>query len=290
MLHVICINPCIIHKTNLLTDFLYFYTQNHHERVPPMNLIEQLKIDRRRVLLLAGMGLGTFSLAACGGGNKATEQESSSSSSASETPQDSGSASPSASGEASNTPDPSFSKGYSGGEKAPEGKYVMADYRGPAQNVRVPARPDESYKVNSVEGLKKSVFAWVEWRNYGIQTGDMDIARQFVSNEFTEEMKRYDYYTKLYQEGGWIIDGLKVFEFHGDDPVMKDDGTYLWEFYLKWIKQINVQSNGKWKTWENKRHDDDTFYLHIRHADGGWKIVGLSPLTGAKDTSQEKEQ
>ena len=44
------------------------------------------------------------------------------SSSASETPQDSGSASPSVSGEASNTPDPSFSKGYSGGEKAPEGE------------------------------------------------------------------------------------------------------------------------------------------------------------------------
>ena len=289
MLHVICINPCIIHKTNLLTDFLYFYTQNHHERVPPMNLIEQLKIDRRRALWLAGAGLGSLGLAACGGENKAAEQEPSSSSSVSETPQDSGSASPSASGEASNTPDPSFSKGYSGGEKAPEGKHMMADYRGPAQNVRVPARPDESYKVNSVEGLKKSVFAWVEWRNYAVQTGDFDIARQFVSNEFTEEIERYDYYTKLYQEGGWIIDGLKVFEFHGDNPVMKDDGTYLWEFYLKWIKQINVQGNGKWKLWENKRHDDDTFYLHIRHADGGWKILGLSPLTGAKDTSQEKE-
>ena len=246
-------------------------------------------IPRRRALLLAGVGLGSLGLAACGGENKAAEQESSSSSSASETSQDSGSASPSASGEASNTPDPSFSKGYSGGEKAPEGKYVMADYRGPAQNVRVPARPDESYKVNSVEGLKKSVFAWVEWRNYAVQTGDFDVARQFVSNEFTEEIERYDYYTKLYQEGGWIIDGLKVFEFHGDDPVMKDDGTYLWEFYLKWIKQINVQGNGKWKLWENKRHDDDTFYLHIRHADGGWKILGLSPLTGQKDTSGEKE-
>ena len=283
MLHVICINPRIIHKTNLLTDFLYFYTQNHHERVPPMNLIEQLKIDRRRVLLLAGMGLGTFALAACGGENKAAEQEPSSSSSASETPQDSGSASPSVSSEASNTPDPSFSKGYSGGEKAPEGKYVMADYRGPAQNVRVPARPDESYKVNSVEGLKKSVFAWVEWRNYAVQTGDFDIARQFVSNEFTEEIERYDYYTKLYKEGGWIIDGIDVFEFHGDDPVMKDDGTYLWEFYLKWIKQIEVQGNGQWDVQENDRHDNDTFLLHIRHTDGGWKITGMSQVTGQKD-------
>ena len=245
-------------------------------------------VPRRRALLLAGVGLGSLGLAACGGGNKAAEQEPSSSSSASETPQDSGSASPSASGEASNTPDPSFSKGYSGGEKAPEGKYVMADYRGPAQNVRVPTRPDESYKVNSVEGLKKSIFAWVEWRNYGIQTGDFDVARQFVSNEFTEEVKRYDYYTKLYQEGGWIIDGIDVFEFHGDDPVMKDDGTYLWEFYLKWIKQIEVKSDGKWKPWDNKRHDDDTFLLHIRHTDGGWKITGMSQVTGRKDKSEER--
>ncbi|ERT65666.1 hypothetical protein HMPREF0742_01779, partial [Rothia aeria F0184] len=65
-------------------------------------------VPRRRALLLAGVGLGTFALAACSGGNKAAEQESGSS--AVDTPQDSGSVSPSASGEASNTPDPSFSK------------------------------------------------------------------------------------------------------------------------------------------------------------------------------------
>ena len=246
---------------------------------------QTILFNRRRALWLAGAGLGSLGLAACGGAGNAEGQSGSSSSASSD-----GGASGESAGSGSATPNPSFSKGYSGGSKAPEGEYRMADYRGPAQNVRVPARPDESYKVNSVEGLKKSVFAWVEWSNYGIQTGDFDVARQFVSNEFTEEVKRYDYYTKLYQEGGWIIDGIDVFEFHGDDPVMKDDGTYLWEFYLKWIKQINVQGNGKWKLWENKRHDDDTFYLHIRHADGGWKIVGLSPLTGQKDTSQEKEQ
>ena len=27
---------------------------------------------------------------------------------------------------------------------------------------------------------------------------------------------------------------------------MKDDGTYLWEFYLKWVKQVEVQGNGQW--------------------------------------------
>jgi len=240
-------------------------------------------VPRRRALLLAGVGLGSLGLAACGGAGNAEGQSGSSSSASSD-----GGASGESAGSGSATPNPSFSKGYSGGSKAPEGEYRMADYRGPAQNVRVPARPDESYKVNSVEGLKKSVFAWVEWSNYGIQTGDFDVARQFVSNEFTEEVKRYDYYTKLYQEGGWIIDGIDVFEFHGDDPVMKDDGTYLWEFYLKWVKQIEVKSDGKWKPWENKRHDDDTFLLHIRHTDGGWKITGMSQVTGQKDKSEER--
>ncbi|KGI99632.1 hypothetical protein ES20_10135 [Rothia aeria] len=244
---------------------------------------QTILFNRRRALWLAGAGLGSLGLAACGGAGNAEGQSGSSSSASSD-----GGASGESAGSGSATPNPSFSKGYSGGSKAPEGEYRMADYRGPAQNVRVPARPDESYKVNSVEGLKKSVFAWVEWSNYGIQTGDFDVARQFVSNEFTEEVKRYDYYTKLYQEGGWIIDGIDVFEFHGDDPVMKDDGTYLWEFYLKWVKQIEVKSDGKWKPWENKRHDDDTFLLHIRHTDGGWKITGMSQVTGQKDKSEER--
>ena len=244
---------------------------------------QTILFNRRRALWLAGAGLGSLGLAACGGAGNAEGQSGSSSSASSD-----GGASGESAGSGSATPNPSFSKGYSGGSKAPEGEYRMADYRGPAQNVRVPARPDESYKVNSVEGLKKSVFAWVEWRNYAVQTGDFDVARQFVSNEFTEEVKRYDYYTKLYQEGGWIIDGIDVFEFHGDDPVMKDDGTYLWEFYLKWVKQIEVKSDGKWKPWENKRHDDDTFLLHIRHTDGGWKITGMSQVTGQKDKSEER--
>ena len=67
---------------------------------------QTILFNRRRALWLAGVGLGSLGLAACGGENKAAEQESSSSSSASETPQDSGSASPSVSSEASNTPNP----------------------------------------------------------------------------------------------------------------------------------------------------------------------------------------
>ena len=78
---------------------------------------QTILLNRRRVLWLVGVGLGSLGLAACGGGNKAAEQESSSSSSASETPQDSGSATSSASGEASNTPDPNFQKGIPAGRK-----------------------------------------------------------------------------------------------------------------------------------------------------------------------------
>ena len=72
-------------------------------------------VPRRHALLLAGVGLGSLGLAACGGNSSSKEasgKDNNSSNVASETPQDSNSTTPSASsGGASNTPDPSFSKG-----------------------------------------------------------------------------------------------------------------------------------------------------------------------------------
>ena len=288
MLHVICINPCIIHKTNLLTDFLYFYTQNHHERVPPMNLIEQLKIDRRRALLLAGAGLGSLGLAACGGGNKTAEQESSSSSSASETSQDSNSTTPSASGEASNTPDPNFSKGYSGGEKAPEGEYRMADYQGPAQNVPKPPMPTatDGHTEASFTGLRKSMLAWQRWRNYGMQTGDYSVALQFIGENCEDERKTITYVTELYEKGGWVIDGIQDIEYSYQPYIYGEN--YLWKIETKWLGVVYIQPDGQQIPQENLRTDDDTFWLECRHGDRGWYINSL--LTPDEYSQKYKNQ
>ena len=243
-------------------------------------------IPRRRALLLAGVGLGSLGLAACGGNSSSNEtsgKDNSSSSSASETPQDSNSTTPSASGEASTssasegataTPDPNFSKGYSGGEKAPEGEYREADLQGPAQNVPKPAMPEDGYKLATVEGLEKSVHAWVNWKNYGIQTGDYSIARQFVSTQFTEETEYMDTITKLYERGGWVKGGVAYFEFHGE-PIIKDDGVYQWEFYRLWKEIMQIEPNGRYRKSKNTPSTNNLYWLQAKNDGNGWKILSI---------------
>ena len=52
-----------------------------------------------------------------------------------------------------------------------DGEFRAADVYGPAQNVPKP-KTEEGYTNASLEGMRKTVQAWTEWRNYGLQTGD----------------------------------------------------------------------------------------------------------------------
>ena len=97
---------------------------------------------------------------------------------------------------------PSTVRGYSGGSKAPDGEYRKADKYGPAQNVPKPAEPEDGYREKSVEGMRKTLKAWVEWANYGTETGDYSVARQFVSSEFKDELQAYADVEDLYASGG----------------------------------------------------------------------------------------
>ena len=80
---------------------------------------------RRRALWLAGAGLGSAALTACGGAGNTEGQPASPSEAGSSTPQNSSpEASASGSSDTSATPTPvgeTFSKGFSGGSQAPEG-------------------------------------------------------------------------------------------------------------------------------------------------------------------------
>ena len=128
-------------------------------------------ILNRRALLGSGalVGLGAL-LAACG--QQATN-EASASAAASEAP--------------SASATPSTVRGYSGGSKTQSGEYRKADKYGPAQNVPKPSLPEEGYNEKSLEGLRKTFDAWVQWGNYGIQTGDYAKAREFISPNFSSE-------------------------------------------------------------------------------------------------------
>lgn len=227
------------------------------------------QLTRRRALLLAGVGLGSLALAACGNNSSEATVE-----------QEANNSSVSASGDSqtpTRNPDATVTKGTTGedAQKGEKGKYTLATEQGPAQNVPEPAYPDDSYNIATLEGLKKSIFAWIEWRNYGVQTGKYTVARQFVSSDFKSELENYDFCTELYKQGGWIVDGLDKYEFHGDTPYIRDDGIYVWEVYRLWLREVQVRSDGLKAYRRNKRHDDDTFDLHIRHDGKGWLLQDM---------------
>ena len=136
----------------------------------------------RRAMLngSALIGLGTL-LAACG---QQAANEASASSSSTAAPSETASASAAATDSPSATP--STVRGYSGGSKAPDGEYRPADKYGPAQNVPKPNVPEDGYNEKSLEGMRKTMDAWILWGNYGTQTGDYSMAFKFMSPTFED--------------------------------------------------------------------------------------------------------
>ena len=136
--------------------------------------------------------------------------------------------------------------------------------------------PEDGYKLATVEGLEKSVHAWANWRNYGVETGDYTVARQFISPNFSREVKYMDEKESLYRRGGWIVEGISIFEFHGE-PYIKDDGVYQWEFYHLWKRIMVIQPNGRFKEEKNSRNTQNTFWLEAKNDGNGWKIITIYP-------------
>ena len=246
-------------------------------------------VPRRRALLLAGVGLGSLGLAACGGNsssNETSEKDNSSSSSASETPQDSNSTTPSASGEASTssasegatvTPDPNFSKGYSGGEKAPEGEYRPADEHGPAQNVPKPKKP-AGMNVETVEGVVKFLNYWVAAHNYSIQTGDVVPWANTTSKADEYEAKAIQWVHDLYLHNeGWIAGGLRNITIHEETFHKRDK-----EKEYKILTHIETRNTVVYDPYNHKisntDHSDDNRKMIevsvIFHPQDGWLVAG----------------
>ena len=145
-------------------------------------------IFTRRAILSSGMMLGIGALLAAYG-QQAANEAGASASSTTAMPSETASASAAASESPSASATPSTVRGYSGGSKAPDGEYRKADKYGNAQNVPKPTLPEEGYNEKSAEGLRKTFDAWVQWGNYGIQTGDYAKAREFISPNFSSELE-----------------------------------------------------------------------------------------------------
>ena len=223
----------------------------------------------RRALLSGVTFFGASALlAACG---QQASNEASASASSTAAPTETASASAVATDSPSVTP--STVRGYSGGSKAPDGEYRPADKYGNAQNVPKPNAPEEGYREKSIEGIRKTMDAWIKWGNYGVQTGDYSMARQFISPTFEIELKEYDDIEELYRRGGWVIDGIE--NMVANEPPWSEDGeTYFWKVYRDWNREIYVEYDGSWRGWNNDDKSDDTFKYEFKHNGIKWEIVG----------------
>ena len=225
-------------------------------------------ILNRRTLLGSGalVGLGAL-LTACG-----QQANNEAAATATAAPSESASTSAAASESASASATPSTVRGYSGGSKAPDGEYRPADKYGPAQNVPKPNVPEDGYNEKSLEGMRKTMDAWILWANYGTQTGDYSMARKFISPNFKRELEEYKNAEELYQSGGWIIGGIDHFLADGN-PWSEDGETYFWKAYREWDREIFVESDGSWVSWTNDDKTDDTFKFELKHNGQKWEII-----------------
>ncbi|WP_314928328.1 DUF6318 family protein, partial [Rothia mucilaginosa] len=236
-----------------------------------------------RSMLSSGVFVGLGALLAACGQQAANEASASAapSETASATPSEMTSASASTAASdaasASTTPSPVITRGYSGGSKAPDGEYRKADKYGPAQNVSKPTAPEDGYNEKSVEGLRKTFDAWVQWGNYGTQTGDYSMARKFISPNFKRELEEYEDAEKLYQSGGWIIGGIDHFLADGN-PWSEDGETYFWKAYREWDREIFVEPDGSWVSWTNDDKTDDTFKFELKHNGQKWEIMNYEQV------------
>lgn len=229
-------------------------------------------LTRRAMLSGSALaGIGAL-LAACG--QQANNEVAAT---ASAVPSETASASAVATDSPSASATPSTVRGYSGGSKAPDGEYRPADKYGNAQNVPKPTAPEDGYNEKSVEGLRKTFDAWVQWGNYGTQTGDYSMARKFISPNFKRELEEYEDAEKLYQSGGWIIGGIDHFLADGN-PWSEDGETYFWKAYREWDREIFVESDGSWVSWTNDDKTDDTFKFELKHNGQKWEIMNYEQV------------
>lgn len=149
--------------------------------------------------------------------------------------------------------------------------YRKADERGPAQNVPKPNAPENGYRAKTPDGIRKTMDAWNQWINYGIQTGDYSKAREFLSSTNDGELKIYREIEALYRRGGWVIDGIQYFKPAGE-PWTEDDQTYRLKTRHEWDKETDVEPDGRQETWSSDK-EEEIYIFALEHRDGRWQIL-----------------
>ncbi|OFQ31635.1 DUF6318 family protein [Rothia sp. HMSC072E10] len=172
---------------------------------------------------------------------------------------------------ASGKPATNSSSSRSASNNTGSGEYRKADAKGPAQNVPKPNAPEDGYRAKTPDGLLKTMDAWNQWINYGVQTGDYSKAREFLSTSNDGELKIYREIEALYQRGGWVIDGIEYFKPAGI-PRTDDHQSYYLETNHEWDKHTEVEPDGRQETW-NSDKEEEIYTFALEHRDGRWQIL-----------------
>ena len=172
---------------------------------------------------------------------------------------------------ASGKPATNSSSSRSASNNTGSGEYRKADAKGPAQNVPKPNAPEDGYRAKTPDGLLKTMDAWNQWINYGVQTGDYSKAREFLSTSNDGELKIYREIEALYRRGGWVIDGIQYFKPAGE-PWTEDDQTYRLKTRHEWDKETDVEPDGRQETWSSDK-EEETYIFALEHRDGRWQIL-----------------
>ena len=163
------------------------------------------------------------------------------------------------------------SSSNSAGNNTSNGEYRKADAKGPAQNVPKPNAPENGYRAKTPDGILKTMDAWNQWINYGVQTGDYSKAREFLSTSNDGELKIYREIEALYQRGGWVIDGIEHFKPEGI-PWSDDGRTYYLKTSHEWDKHTEVEPDGLQETWSSDK-EEEIYKFALEHRDGRWQIL-----------------
>ena len=134
-----------------------------------------------------------------------------------------------------------------------------------------PNAPEDGYRAKTPDGLLKTMDAWNQWVNYGVQTGDYSKAREFLSSSNDGELKIYKEIEALYQRGGWVIDGIEHFEPEGI-PWSDDGQTYYLKTNHEWDKHTEVEPDGRQETWSSDK-EEEIYTFALEHRDGRWQIL-----------------
>ena len=227
-------------------------------------------VPRRRALLLAGVGLGSLGLAACGGAGNAEGQSGSSSSASSD-----GGASGESAGSGSATPNPSFRRGTLAGRRplrVSTGWLI----------IKVRLRMFLSLRcLPLLMGIPRRRLLGCVSRCWRGSAGVITVCRRVIivwrfsllGRTARTSEKTITYVTELYEKGGWVIDGIQDIEYSYQPYIYGEN--YLWKIETKWLGVVYIQPDGQQIPQENLRTDDDTFWLECRHGDRGWYINSL---------------